>query len=185
MIAIGASTGGVDAIRAILEQMPIDCPGIVIVQHMPEQFTEPFAQRLNELCQIEVREAKKGDRIEPGLALVSQGSHHFVLKRSGQNYFVDTVEGPLVNRHRPSVDVLFRSVAVAAGPNVIGVILTGMGDDGAAGMREMKEAGARNLAQDESTSVVFGMPNEAIKRGAVDEVLGLDEIAHSISIQTM
>lgn len=180
VVAIGASTGGVDAIRTILERMPIDCPGMVIVQHMPEQFTESFAQRLNEICQIEVQVAKKGDRLKRGLALVSPGSHHLVLKRSGQNYFVDTVEGPLVNRHRPSVDVLFRSVAVAAGPNALGVILTGMGDDGAAGMLEMKDAGARNFAQDEATSVVFGMPNEAIKRKAVDKVIGLRQIAGSI-----
>ena len=165
VVAIGASTGGVDAIRAILKAMPPDCPGIVIAQHMPEQFTETFAQRLNEQCQIEVRDAKNGGRVENGLALVSPGSHHMVLKRSGQNYFVDMVEGPLVNRHRPSVDVLFRSVAVAAGPNAIGVILTGMGDDGATGMREMKEAGSGTVAQDEATSVVFGMPNEAIKQG--------------------
>ena len=180
VVGVGASTGGVDAIRTVLESLPTDSPGIAIAQHMPEQFTEPFAQRLNEVCQIEVREAKKGDRLEPGLALVSPGSHHLVLKRSGKNYFVDTVEGPLVNRHRPSVDVLFRSVASAAGPNAIGVILTGMGDDGAVGLREMKEAGARNLAQDAATSVVFGMPNEAIKQGGVDEVVSLYQLSSFI-----
>lgn len=146
IIALGASTGGTNAIREFLEPLPIDCPGIVMVQHMPERFTESFAQRLNECCKIEVREAKSGETIEPGLALLAPGSHHLVVKRSGVRYVVEIVEGPLVNRHRPSVDVLFRSVAGAAGKNAVGVILTGMGDDGATGMLEMKNAGAYNFA---------------------------------------
>lgn len=177
IIALGASTGGTDAIRAFLEKMPLGCPGIVMVQHMPEHFTKSFAARLNESCAIRVKEAVNGDAVEPGLALLAPGSHHMVLRRAGARYFVDIKEGPLVSRHRPSVDVLFRSVACQAGKNAIGVILTGMGDDGASSMLEMKQAGAFNIAQDKDSCVVFGMPNEAIKRGAIDEILPLDKIA--------
>ena len=177
IIALGASTGGTDAIRVFLDGMPADCPGIVMVQHMPEHFTTSFAKRLNELCPIRVREAKHGDVVEPGLALLAPGNRHMILRRAGNRYTVELKEGPLVSRHRPSVDVLFRSVAAAAGKNGLGVMLTGMGDDGAACMREMKEAGAYNIAQDKDTCVVFGMPNEAIKQGATDEVLPLDKIA--------
>lgn len=177
VIALGASTGGTDAIRIFLEAMPAGCPGIVMVQHMPENFTTSFAKRLNDSCAITVREAKDGDTIEPGLALLAPGSHHLIARRSGTRYFVELKEGPLVSRHRPSVDVMFRSVATNIGKNAVGVILTGMGDDGAACMLEMKNAGAHNIAQNEATCVVFGMPNEAIKIGATHEVLPLDKIA--------
>ncbi len=180
IIAVGASTGGTDAIRTFLEPMPEDCPGIVIVQHMPEHFTEAFAKRLNEQCLIRVREAKQGDSVEPGLALVAPGSHHLLVKRASSRYFVETVEGPLVSRHRPSVDVLFRSVACVAGKNAIGVILTGMGDDGAIGMLEMKRAGAYNFAQDEASCVVYGMPNEAVKRGGVDLSMDLAKLSGAV-----
>ncbi len=177
VIAVGASTGGTDAIRIFLEKMPVDCPGIVMVQHMPEHFTASFAARLNELCPIRVREARDGDAVEPGLALLAPGSHHMLLRRSGNRYHVELRSGALVSRHRPSVDVLFRSVAASAGKNAVGVILTGMGDDGAACMLEMKQAGAHNIAQDRDSCVVFGMPNEAIKAGAVHETLPLEKIA--------
>ncbi|MDQ8204566.1 chemotaxis response regulator protein-glutamate methylesterase [Pelagicoccus sp. SDUM812003] len=177
IIAVGASTGGTDAIKTFLEGMPTDCPGIVIVQHMPEHFTASFARRLNETCAIRVQEAKNGDVVEPGLALIAPGSYHMMLRRAGNRYTVDVREGPLVSRHRPSVDVLFRSVAASAGRNAIGVILTGMGDDGAACMAEMKAAGAYNIAQDRDTCVVFGMPNEAIKHGGTHETLPLQKIA--------
>ena len=180
IIALGASTGGTNAIREFLEPLPVDCPGIVMVQHMPELFTESFAQRLNGCCKIEVREAKSGETIEPGLALLAPGSHHLVVKRSGVRYVVEIVEGPLVNRHRPSVDVLFRSVAGAAGKNAVGVILTGMGDDGATGMLEMKNAGAYSFAQDRDSCVVFGMPNEAIKKGGVDQTLALTKLPMAV-----
>lgn len=177
ILAVGASTGGTDAIRVFLQKLPTDCPGIVMVQHMPEHFTESFANRLDETCPITVKEAKNGDTIQKGLALLAPGSHHMVVKRSGMRYFVEVREGPLVSRHRPSVDVLFRSVALSAGRNAAGVILTGMGDDGATGMKEMREAGAYNFAQNAETCVVFGMPNEAIKAGAVHETLPLEKIA--------
>ena len=177
IIALGASTGGTDAIRIFLEGMPANCPGIVMVQHMPEHFTKSFADRLNATCPIRVREAKHGDVVEPGLALLAPGSHHMRLRRSGIRYTVEIVDGPLVSRHRPSVDVLFRSVAQEAGKNAIRVILTGMGDDGASCMLEMREAGAHNIAQDRNSCVVFGMPNEAIKKGAVHDTLPLDRIA--------
>jgi two-component system chemotaxis response regulator CheB len=180
VVAIGASTGGTEALRALLEVLPLDAPGIVIVQHMPEMFTRAFANRLDGLCQISVKEAESNDTVLRGRALIAPGNHHLLLKRSGARYYVDIKDGPLVSRHRPSVDVLFRSAARYAGRNAVGVIMTGMGDDGARGMGEMKEAGAATIAQDEATSVVFGMPNEAIKRGAVDEVLPLDAIADSI-----
>src|SRR5271165_2832819 len=182
VVAIGASTGGTEALRALLEALPPDAPGIVIVQHMPEMFTRAFAERLDSLCRITVKEAERNDTVLRGRALIAPGNHHTLLKRSGARYFVDIKDGPLVSRHRPSVDVLFRSAARYAGPNAIAVIMTGMGDDGAAGMLEMKQAGAVTIAQDEATSVVFGMPNEAIKRGAVDLVLPLPAIAGSILI---
>ena len=180
VIAIGASTGGTEALRDVLQATPPGLPGMVIVQHMPEQFTAAFAKRLNGLCRIEVREAKNGDRVRPGLALIAPGNRHMLLKRSGAQYFVEIVDGPLVSRHRPSVDVLFRSVARYAGRNALGIIMTGMGDDGAAGLLEMKQAGAHTMAQDEASCVVFGMPREAIKRGAVDEVVSLEAIPRAL-----
>jgi two-component system chemotaxis response regulator CheB len=180
VVVIGASTGGTEALREILEGMPPDAPGIAIVQHMPEVFTAQFAKRLDQSCRIEVKEARSDDRLVPGRALVAPGNRHLVVRRSGALYFVDVVDGPPVSLHRPSVDVLFRSAAQAAGPNAVGVILTGMGDDGANGLAEMKAAGARTIAQDEATSVVFGMPKEAIARGAVDEVLPLPRIAPAV-----
>jgi len=180
VVVIGASTGGTEALRAVLEALPPDAPGIVIVQHMPELFTRAFADRLNGLCQISVQEAARNDTVLRGRALIAPGNHHLLLKRSGARYYVDIKDGPLVSRHRPSVDVLFRSAARYAGQNAVGVIMTGMGDDGASGMAEMKAAGAVTIAQDEATSVVFGMPCEAIKRGAVDIVLPLSRIAGSI-----
>lgn len=177
IIAIGASTGGTEALRECLEAMPPDAPAIIIVQHMPEGFTKAFANRLNQSCEIEVKEAAHGDRVIPGRALIAPGNHHMLLTCDGGHYAVEIVDGPPVSRHRPSVDVLFRSVAKAAGPNAFGVIMTGMGDDGAAGLLEMKQAGAATIAQDEATCVVFGMPKEAIARGAVDEVLPLPLIS--------
>jgi len=180
VVVIGASTGGTEALRSLLEVLPLDAPGIVIVQHMPEVFTRAFADRLDSLCRISVKEAERNDTVLRGRALIAPGNHHTLLKRSGARYYVDIKDGPLVSRHRPSVDVLFRSAARYAGPNAVAVILTGMGDDGASGMLEMKQAGAVTIAQDEATSVVFGMPNEAIKRGAVDVVVPLQGIAGSI-----
>jgi two-component system chemotaxis response regulator CheB len=180
VVVIGASTGGTEALRAVLEVLPPDAPGIVIVQHMPEVFTRAFANRLDSLCQISVKEAEANDTVLRGRALIAPGNHHVLLKRSGARYYVDIKDGPLVCRHRPSVDVLFRSAARYAGQNAVAVIMTGMGDDGARGMLEMKEAGAATIAQDEATSVVFGMPNEAIKLGAVDEILPLQSIAPSM-----
>jgi len=180
VIAIGASTGGTEALRVLLEGFPADCPGIVIVQHMPEMFTKQFAQRLNSLCKVSVKEAENGDKVLRGHVLLSPGGKHMMLKRSGAIYHVEVVDGPLVNRHRPSVDVLFRSVARYAGKNVVGAILTGMGDDGARGMLEMKEAGAHTIAQDENSCVVFGMPKEAIKLGGADKVLPLSDISKYI-----
>ena len=180
VIAMGASTGGTEALRAVLENLPGDCPGIVIVQHMPEMFTKQFAERLDSLSTITVKEAKDGDSVLKGQALVCPGNKHMLLKRSGARYYVQLKDGPLVNRHRPAVDVLFRSTAKYAGKNAIGVILTGMGNDGAKGMLEMKEAGAINIAQDEATSVVFGMPKEAIKAGGVDYTLPLEKVHKAI-----
>lgn len=177
VVAVGASTGGTDALQVFLKAMPVDCPGIVIVQHMPEHFTRSFANRLNDICQITVKEAANGDSVLRGHALIAPGNHHMLLKRSGARYFVEIKEGPLVNRHRPSVDVLFRSTAKYAGRNALGIIMTGMGDDGARGLLEMKEAGAKTIAQDEKSCVVFGMPNEAIKLNAADKILPLDQIA--------
>jgi two-component system chemotaxis response regulator CheB len=176
VVAVGASTGGTDALRELLEAMPPDAPGLVVVQHMPEHFTRAFADRLNRICRIEVKEAASGDRVLGGRALIAPGNRHTTLVRSGGHYAVEVIDGPLVSRHRPSVDVLFRSVARAAGPNAVGVIMTGMGDDGADGLLEMKQAGAATIAQDEATCVVFGMPKEAIEREAVDEVVPLPQI---------
>ncbi len=180
VVAVGASTGGTEALTTFLKQMPIDCPGIAIVQHMPEKFTTSFANRLNEICQITVKEAANNDTVLRGQALIAPGNYHMLLKRSGAKYYVEVREGPLVNRHRPSVDVLFRSAARYVGANAIGVIMTGMGDDGAKGLLEMKEAGARTVAQDEKSCVVFGMPKEAIKLGAADRVVSLDQIAGEV-----
>jgi two-component system chemotaxis response regulator CheB len=177
VVAIGASTGGTQALQTLLTALPSNSPGIVIVQHMPEHFTRSFADRLDTLCAIEVREARDGDSVAPGKALLAPGNHHMELARSGAEYFVRVTQGPLVSRHRPSVDVLFRSVAKYAGRNAVGVMLTGMGNDGAAGMKEMKDAGAANVCQDEASCVVFGMPKEAIAAGAADHVLPLDRIA--------
>jgi len=183
VVAVGASTGGTEALRVFLEAMPPDSPGIVIVQHMPENFTKSFANRLNELCGISVKEAENGDSVIRGRALIAPGNHHLLIKRSGAKYYVEIKEGPLVNRHRPSVDVLFRSTARFAGRNAIGIIMTGMGDDGARGLLEMKEVGAHTIAQDEKSCVVFGMPNEAIKLNAHDKILALEHIAsHVIKI---
>lgn len=181
VVAIGASTGGTEAIRELLMGLPHDSPGIVIVQHMPEKFTRSFADRLNELCKITVKEAEDGDSVIRGRALIAPGNYHMLLKRSGARYFVEIKEGPLVNRHRPSVDVLFRSTAKYAGANALGIIMTGMGDDGAKGLLEMKEAGAKTVAQDEKSCVVFGMPKEAIKLNAADKILPLDQIAGFIT----
>lgn len=183
VIAVGASTGGTEAIRVFLEAMPEDAPGIVIVQHMPEHFTKSFAKRLDSLCKISVKEAQDNDTVITGRALIAPGNYHTLLKRSGARYYVEVKEGPLVSRHRPSVDVLFRSTARYAGTNAVGVIMTGMGDDGARGMLEMKEAGAYTFGQDEATCVVYGMPQEAFKRGAVDKVLPLEEIANKVLIK--
>ena len=176
VVALGASTGGTEAIRAFLEALPANSPGIVIVQHMPEKFTASFAERLNTLCEVTVKEAVNNDTVLRGHVLIAPGNRHMLLKRSGARYYVEVKDGPLVSRHRPSVDVLFRSTARYAGKNAIGIIMTGMGDDGAIGMLEMKQAGAYNIAQDEASCVVFGMPNEAIKKGGVDKVLPLNEI---------
>ncbi|HEY6872329.1 MAG TPA: chemotaxis response regulator protein-glutamate methylesterase [Geobacteraceae bacterium] len=180
VVVVGASTGGTEALRVFLEALPADSPGIVIVQHMPEQFTAAFARRLDGLCRVTVKEAQENDSVVPGRALIAPGNRHTLLRRSGARYYVEVKDGPLVCRHRPSVDVLFRSAAGAAGRNAVGVIMTGMGDDGARGMRELKDAGAATIAQDEATSVIFGMPREAIRRGAVDRVLPLPMIAGEV-----
>jgi two-component system, chemotaxis family, protein-glutamate methylesterase/glutaminase len=177
VVAVGASTGGTEALRVFLEALPHDAPGMVVVQHMPEHFTAAFAKRLDGLCNVSVKEAENGDSVVRGRALIAPGNRHTILKRSGARYYVEIKDGPLGSRHRPSVDVLFRSAARYGGKNCIGIIMTGMGDDGAKGMLEMKEAGAFTIAQDEETSVVFGMPNEAIRLGGVDRVLPLQKIA--------
>lgn len=183
VLIVGASTGGTEALKSFLEVLPADAPGIVIVQHMPEKFTTAFANRLNTICAINVKEAADNDTVMRGRALIAPGNKHTLLKRSGARYYVEVKDGPLVSRHRPSVDVLFRSAARYAGKNAVGIIMTGMGDDGAKGMLEMKEAGSYNIAQDEASCVVFGMPNEAIKLGGVDKILPLDQIAaHAIKM---
>jgi two-component system chemotaxis response regulator CheB len=177
VIAVGASTGGTEALKIFLESLPLDAPGVVIVQHMPELFTKSFANRLNQLCKITVKEAENGDTVIRGRALIAPGNKHMLLKRSGARYYVEVKDGPLVNRHRPAVDVLFRSTARYAGRNAIGIIMTGMGADGAQGLLEMKEAGASTIAQDEKSCVVFGMPKEAVKLNAADKILPLEQIA--------
>ncbi|MGE5406805.1 MAG: protein-glutamate methylesterase/protein-glutamine glutaminase [Methanosarcina sp.] len=180
VVVVGASTGGTEALRVFLEAMPVDSHGILVVQHMPENFTKSFANRLNEICKISVKEAEDGDAVIRGRALIAPGNKHMLLKRSGARYYVEIIDGPLVNRHRPSVDVLFRSAAKYAGRNSIGIIMTGMGDDGAKGLLEMKESGAFTMAQDEKSCVVFGMPREAIKLGAAEKILPLESIAPSV-----
>ena len=180
VVAIGTSTGGTLALETVLTALPAVCPGMVIVQHMPEKFTAMFASRLDSICKVEVREAQSGDRVIPGRALIAPGGRHMLLKRSGAQYIVEVVDGPLVNRHKPSVDVLFRSVAQIAGRNALGIIMTGMGDDGARGLVEMHTAGARTVAQDEASCVVYGMPKEAVRLGAVDKSVPLEAIAREI-----
>jgi len=180
VVVVGASTGGTDALKLLLEAMPMDAPGIVIVQHMPEHFTAAFARRIHQLCRITVKEAEDNDPVMRGRALIAPGNYHLLLKRIGPQYFVVKKYGPMVSRHRPSVDVLFRSAARYAGKNAIGVIMTGMGDDGARGLLELKEAGAQTIAQDEESCVIFGMPKEAIKIGAVQMVLSLEDIIQQI-----
>jgi len=176
VVALGTSTGGTQALECVLSALPGVCPAIVVVQHMPEKFTAAFADRLNGICNVQVKEAAHGDRLIPGRVLIAPGGRHMLLKRSGAQYFVDVVDGPPVSRHRPSVDVLFRSVARAAGKNALGIIMTGMGDDGAQGMKEMHDAGARTMAQNEETCVVYGMPKEAVRLGGVDKVIPLQAI---------
>jgi len=180
VVCIGASTGGTESLRVLLESFPADTPGTVIVQHMPEKFTEAFARRLDSLCAVTVREAADGNTILRGQVLIAPGNRHTLVKRSGARYYVEVRDGPLVCRHRPSVDVLFRSAAQYAGANAVGVLMTGMGDDGARGLLEMMQAGAHTIAEDESTCVVFGMPREAIKLGAARAVLPLDQLRDEI-----
>ncbi|OGV50417.1 MAG: chemotaxis response regulator protein-glutamate methylesterase [Lentisphaerae bacterium GWF2_44_16] len=180
IIAIGASTGGTQAIQEILCSMPPQSPPILIVQHMPEHFTESFAERLNSICDIEVKEAEDGDELINGRAIIAHGNYHMLLRNSGEKYFVNVKEGPLVNRHRPSVDVLFKSIAQCAGKKAVGIILTGMGDDGAMGMKEMHDSGIITIAQDQKSCIVYGMPKEALALGGVDYVISLDKIAEKI-----
>jgi two-component system chemotaxis response regulator CheB len=179
-VVIGSSTGGTQALEEVLTALPPDAPGIAIAQHMPEKFTAMYADRLNGLCAINVREARDGDRLERGLALIAPGGRHMQLRKAGGQYFVVVADGPPVNRHKPSVDVLFRSAADCAGRDVLGMILTGMGDDGARGMKQLHDGGARTIAQNEETCVVFGMPKEAIKLQAVDDILPLNQMARAI-----
>ncbi len=181
VIAIGSSTGGTEALRAVLTRLPAETPGIVITQHMPGGFTKSFADRLNSLCNIEVREAVDGDAVVPGLALIAPGNLHMKLCRDGARYVVQVTDGPRVCRHKPSVEVLFESTAKAAGPNALGIIMTGMGDDGATALGSMRKAGAHTIAQDEKSCVVFGMPREAIARGSAAAVVGLNQIAEKIA----
>jgi two-component system chemotaxis response regulator CheB len=183
VVALGTSTGGTQALEVVLTSLPRVTPGIVIVQHMPEKFTAAFAERLNSLCQIEVKEAQNNDRVINSRALIAPGGKHMLLRRTGAQYYVEVTDGPLVNRHRPSVDVLFRSVAKCAGANALGVIMTGMGDDGAAGLAEMRTAGARTVAQDEASCVVYGMPKEAVKHGGVEKSVPLTLIGREIMQQ--
>jgi two-component system chemotaxis response regulator CheB len=180
IIAIGASTGGTEALKNVLVKMPANSPGIVVVQHMPAKFTTAFAERLNGICQIKVREAENNDSVTPGTALIAPGNFHMILRRSGARYYVEIKDGPMVHHQRPSVDVLFKSTAKYAGANSIGVILTGMGSDGAEGLLEMKNAGAKTVGQDEKTCVVYGMPKEAVKLGAVDREVPLDRVTNEI-----
>jgi two-component system chemotaxis response regulator CheB len=176
-----ASTGGTEALREVLTALPANSPGIVVVQHMPESFTRAFAKRLDGMCEVDVKEAEDGDTVMRGRVLIAPGGlRHMMLERQGARYVAAVREGPLVSRHRPSVDVLFRSAARNAGSNAVGIIMTGMGDDGARGLLEMKQAGARTLAQDEATSIVFGMPKEAIARSAADRVVPLNAIAREL-----
>jgi two-component system, chemotaxis family, protein-glutamate methylesterase/glutaminase len=176
IVAIGASTGGTEALRRVLERFPANAPGTMVVQHMPEHFTRSFAERLNELCVVEVREATDGESVVPGVVLIAPGNYHLMLRRSGALYLAHVKRGPLVCRHRPSVEVLFNSVAQCAGRNAVGIMLTGMGADGSKGMLKMKEAGATTIAQDEESCVVFGMPKEAINLGAVDYIENIERI---------
>lgn len=180
IVALGASTGGTEALRVVLSTLPANCPGIVIVQHMPERFTAAFARRLDSLCAISVKEAEPGDLVTPGRALIAPGNRHMLVERLGKHYRVAVKDGPQVSRHRPSVDVLFRSVAQAAGSSALGVLMTGMGDDGARGLLEMRQAGAATLAQDEDSCIVFGMPGEAVELGAAEKVVPLSAIAGEI-----
>jgi two-component system chemotaxis response regulator CheB len=180
IVVVGASTGGTEALVEFLTHMPMNAPGIVVVQHMPEHFTRSFAERLDNLCRISVKEAESNDVVSPGCALIAPGGRHTLVKRSGARYYVEVREGPLVSRHRPSVDVLFRSAARYVGHNAIGVIMTGMGDDGAQGMKELHDTGAHTLAQDEASCVVFGMPKEAIHLGGVDQILPLNQLAAAV-----
>jgi len=180
VVAIGASTGGTVALERILSRIPVDGPGIVIAQHMPAMFTKQFAARMNQLSPMEVREAVDGDSVVPGVALIAPGDYHMLLKRSGARYFVQVKTGPMVHRQRPAVEVLFRSVAMCAGANAVGIILTGMGADGAQGLLEMRQAGGLTVAQDEASCVVFGMPRAAIELGAAQRIMGLDQIPQEI-----
>ena len=180
VVVIGSSTGGTQALRTLLTAMPRTCPPIIVVQHMPESFTKSFADRLNEVCECEVKESEDGDSVIPGRVIIARGNYHTLLKRSGARYYVQVKSGPLISRHRPSVDVLFKSAAKFAGSNVVGVILIGMGRDGADGMKLMSDAGSKNIAQDEKSCVVFGMPKEAIDSGGVDHILHLNDIASKI-----
>jgi two-component system chemotaxis response regulator CheB len=180
-VVIGSSTGGTQALEAVLTALPGDSPGIAIVQHMPEKFTAMYAERLDGICEMRVREARDGDRLERGVVLIAPGGRHLQLRKAGGQYFAVVADGPPVNRHKPSVDVLFRSVAECAGRDVLAIILTGMGDDGARGMKLLHDLGARTLAQNEETCVVFGMPKEAIRMGGVDEILPLGQMARAIT----
>ena len=180
VVAIGASTGGTQALQAVLSALPANAPGIVVVQHMPERFTRSFAGHLDEVCELEVKEAEDGDTVAPGKALIAPGNYHLLLRRSGAMYFVEVKSGPLVCRHRPSVDVLFKSVARFAGRNAVGVIMTGMGNDGSEGLKAMRDAGAATIAQDEASCVVFGMPKEAIELGAAQVIAPLDHIPRKV-----
>lgn len=180
VVCMGASTGGTEALREVLTALPADSPGIVVVQHMPENFTRAFAKRLDSLCEVSVKEAEDGDTVLRGHVLIAPGGRHMMLERQGARYVVAVRNGPLVSRHRPSVDVLFRSAARSAGSNAVGVIMTGMGDDGARGLLEMKQCGAKTIAQDEASSIVFGMPKEAIARGAADRIAPLGKIAREM-----
>lgn len=181
IVAIGISTGGPEALGLVLPKLTRNCPGVVIVQHMPGNYTGTFARRLNGLCEVDVNEAQTGDRVKPGRVLIAPGGKHILLKRMGIEYVIQIVDGPPVSRHAPSVDVLFRSVATVAGQNAVGIIMTGIGGDGAIGLREMHECGAKTYAQDEKSCTVYGMPREAMKVGAVDEVIALQNVAEMIN----